>query len=217
VSRQSPATSALPPRRRPLFRGNSFIEPRASYEVIHRFSHRFHPLRYSCILQYRRLSPASPKKGDSLSDPSSFGLQSSTPSASSNQLPQVYSRVTYRSNVSLAIKRGIVSAYPIYAFALDPPSRSPKHFAQNILVRRPSPFIDARYSFSRFNSRLKVIYRTAPTPPFFFQASSLGLSSCSRYIESRKLNHANRTFCSNSCSPLESRQELACATSGRRC
>ena len=173
----------------------SSIELEVHPEVIHRFFHRFHTLRYFCILQYRRLSPTSPKKGDSLSDPSSFGLQRSSPSspsASSNQFPQVTSRVIHRSFL----------VYPIHAFALDPPSRSPKHFVRIILIRRPLLSSTPRYSSSGFNSRIPVLSHY-----FFFKASSLDLS-----------HHANRSFfCSNSCSPLESRQELACATSGRRC
>jgi hypothetical protein len=94
VSRQSPATSAFVTSPSTLaVSGVKFrsIEPRPSHEVIHRFGHRFHPLRYFCILQYRHLSPTSPKKGDSLSDPSSFGLQRSSPSTLSS--PQVIQRI----------------------------------------------------------------------------------------------------------------------------
>jgi hypothetical protein len=66
VSRQSLATSAssylavaVAPCR---FRGNSPIEPRASHEVIHRFIHRFHPLRYFCIL-HSIVAPLVLKRG----------------------------------------------------------------------------------------------------------------------------------------------------------
>jgi hypothetical protein len=161
----------------------SSIEPRASHEVIHRFNHRFHPLRYFCILQYRRLSPTSPKKGDSLSDPSSFGLQSSTHPYPRSIETSSYSRIIYRSILSLANKSSKTGE--------SPPIRSmhspliPKSLAEAFRPNRlssTSALTDARYSSSGFNSRIPVLSNLN----FFFQASSLDLS---RHATS---NHANR-------------------------
>jgi hypothetical protein len=54
-------------------------------------------------------------------------------------------------------------------------------------LRRP------RYSFSRFNSRLKVIYRTAPTH-FFFKASSYLSHHDSSCLKNQDPTHANHGF-----------------------
>jgi hypothetical protein len=80
-------------------------------------------------------SLTSPQKGDSLSNPC-FILgpttsSSSSVSTSSNQFPQVTSRVIHRS----------ILIYPIHAFALDPPRRSLTHFIR-IVSCRPSHLID---------------------------------------------------------------------------
>jgi hypothetical protein len=135
VSRESPATSAfcllaITVAVAPCsFRGNSPIEPRASHEVIHRFFHRFHPLRYSCILQYRRLSPTSPQKGDSFSDPSSFGLQkfNSNLSIESPSCSRAIHRLILVAVAPLQVlKRGIVSPIHVSSLVLQP-RRHPLH------------------------------------------------------------------------------------------
>jgi hypothetical protein len=74
------------------------------------------------------------------------------------------------------LKRGRVSAYPIHAFALDPPSRSPKHFARIILVRRPALSSTSKIFVLeiQLSSQSHLSHRSHP---FFFQSLVLFVSS----------------------------------------
>jgi hypothetical protein len=104
---------------------------------------------------------------------------SSHPRFIESKVPQVISRVIHQSILTVAIapcqqvlKRGIVSTYPIHAFALDPPSRSLKHFVQ-IVFRQP-----LLSSMSKiFVLGIQLPY-SSPPDRFFF--SKPGPSICSR-------------------------------------
>jgi hypothetical protein len=153
--------------------------------------------------------PSSPQKGDSLSDP--CFILGPTASSSSSPLHRVFS--SHSSNHSIGqsslspsplqvLKRGIVSNSPIHAFILDP---SPKHFVRIILVCRPLVTLSTSKVFV-----LGIQLPYSPPHRFFFRASSLDLSSNSRYLKNQESRLTVITaFFSNSCSPLESRQELA--------
>jgi hypothetical protein len=109
--------------------------------------------------RYRSLT--SPQRGDSLSDPCFIlgptASSSSSPSASSNQFPQVTSRVIHRS----------ILIYPIHAFALDP-SCSPKHFIR-IVSCRPSPLIDVQDIRPRDSTPVFQLFFFKPRPRFVLE------------------------------------------------
>ena len=96
--------------------------------------------------------PLRPKKGDSLSDPSSFGLQKFANLASSNQFPQVTLEVIYRSPL-----RSMHS--PLIRQA------RPKHFAR-IVFRQP---LFTSSTPKIFVLRIQLLYLKSSPTPFFFK------------------------------------------------
>ena len=114
------------------------------------------------------------------------------------------------------LKRGIVSAYPIHAFALDPPKLT-EAFRPNRLSSTSALF-DVQDIRSR-DSTLVSKSSIAPLPPIFFsKPRPICLITIHATSSRIKIQPTQITvFFPNPCSPLESRQGLACATSGRRC
>jgi hypothetical protein len=138
---------------------------------------------------YRSLT--SPQKRESLSDPCFILGPTASSSSVSSKFPQVILESSLgQSSLSLSLrcrqvlKRGIVSAYPIHAFILDP---SAKHFVRIILVRRPQSIIDAKI----FVLGIQLPY-SSPPHRFFFKPSSLNLFLNSRYLTIQ--THGNNGF-----------------------
>ena len=130
-------------------------------------------------------SPSLPQRGDSLDPRFILVLQPRVvilvPSLHRIFLKSffeiIHRSIVSTSTFSLVLKRGIVSAYPIHAFALDHPN-SPKHFIRIILVVSTFHHRRQRYSFSGFNSRLKV------NSTSFFFSNLVPRFVSSRYIDS---------------------------------
>jgi hypothetical protein len=150
-------------------------------------------------------SPSLPQRGDSL-DPRFILVLQSRVVILVSSLHRIFLKsffeIIHRLIVNplpchQVLKRGIVYAYPIHAFALDHPN-SPKHFIRIILV--VSTFIDVKDIRSRDSTLV-----SKSTPSLFFKPRpSICLITLHRFKFPQIV-----VFFTNSCSPLEYRQELA--------
>ena len=120
MSRQSLATPAFvtSPSTLAVSGVISSIEPRASQQVHPSIPPSVSSSYVTSASSSIVVCPLRPKKGDSLSDPSSFGLQKFANSASSNQFPQVTLEV---------IRRSFSSYESSSSVNLCSPHRRPRH------------------------------------------------------------------------------------------